>query len=245
MELVGFTKKNFVSFVKNNTDEVLNLGDTICLKEVFFTKYADQTLVSKIIEAAEQACIESGVCKTDANWIDERISLKIDHNFTPYEIKAILCESGFFKRDKKLNLIYINQDCKLIYNNIDEMVEETLKNYDTPIALKDLHAELKKKGRSYSYTSLSSIVIQRRENIVSSDGYCWLNSSVNSKKLVKKLREMDGPKILEYLTEYTKKDIDLLAKDTGLKKDTITSIKYTKSIYRFFHILYLNSAALK
>lgn len=134
-----------------------------------FESYIDEEYKNKLILAAIAVCEKNDVCSTDIKWIVNQIKInypEIDTNkYTLLELKAIIYVTKSSFNRAKLNVVYLDkQYYQFAPNTATELVENILENYKLPVCVTFLGRKIKEKGKIYSQTTLTSVVMPSNPN---------------------------------------------------------------------------------
>lgn len=242
--LKGIKEKTALNIIKNysnNADIIVNLGDTICLRDIFFNKYLDREYASRFKYAAIDICKNSGIFATDIKWIKNNIDIHFPKlntsKYSLFELKAILCNEPQFKTGVKYNIHFINISTGYMPLNIKEYVESILDEYEMPISLTFLIHKLEEKGKNFSKTTLASHILPNSEIFEKVDRAGWIlkRNEEKVKAVIKKFEDMG----LENFFEQLKKDFKALnlkelAEKMGLRLSTVYETYCGKANVAFF-----------
>lgn len=204
-EKKGYTKKQIYNvFNTNYPNEYINLGTKICLKSVFFDTYIDMSVAKELVEKSIQICKEYDIKKTDANWIF--LKIKEEHPafkfcYDNWEIKAILCETEWFKKDIKLNLVYLDNINLDKPESIEEYIYSILEEYDKlPLSFSSIYEKLKEKGRNCSLTTLASTIMPNCSQITKLEyGWILIKYLDKSTEYINELKSVKNKDIIDEL----------------------------------------------
>lgn len=240
----GIGEKTAINIIKNHSnsgDIIVNLGETICLRDIFFNKYLDREYASRFKYAAIDVCKKSNISTTDIKWIKnsiEKYFLKLDTSkYSLFELKAILCNEPQFKTGVKYNIDFIDISTGYMPLNINEYVENILEEYEMPISLTFLMQKLEEKGKNFSRTTLASHTLPNSEIFEKIDRAGWIlkRNEEKVKAVIKKVEDMG----LEIFFEQLKKDYEALnlkelAEKMGLRLSTVYETYCGKANVAFF-----------
>lgn len=244
VSLKGIEEKTALNIIKNHSnseDIIVNLGDAICLRDIFFNKYLDREYASRFKYAAIDVCKKSDISTTDIKWIKNSIEKyfpKLDTSkYSLFELKAILCNEPQFKTGVKYNIHFINISTGYMPLNMNEYVESILDEYEMPISLTFLMRKLEEKGKNFSRTTLASHTLPNSEIFEKIDRAGWIlkRNEKKVKSVIKKVEDMG----LEIFFEQLKKDykalnLKELAEKMGLRLSTVYETYYGKANVAFF-----------
>lgn len=224
------TVLNIIKNTTNNENMILNLGDNVCEKDIFFNAYIDEEYKNKFVIAAVAVCEKNDVCNTDIKWIKGKIEeMYPDINvnkYSPYELKTILNAEDQFKSGVKYNIQYLDKQCQFQPANTKELVIKILENYSLPVSYTYLLKMIHDEGRSVSGTTLNSQILSCNEEFLKIEDSGWILKGKEAKanKLFKVAMKAGAEKVINDLMKATNKTS---YKDLCLELNLLISNIYT------------------
>lgn len=203
------TVKNIILNAHNSNDKILNFGEMVCDKDIFFNEYLDIEFANKFVLAAIAVCEKNDICSTDMKWIKNAITNNFSdldmEKYNLYELKAILCNEPQFKKEVKLNLSYTDKNCQFSPTNITEFVEKILSEYTLPISFGHLLERINEYGKSFSKTTMASTILPGNERFVKmGSGWILEDNKEEAQILIDKISVLGAEEFFEHLKEQFK-----------------------------------------
>lgn len=252
MGLKKTTVKNIIELTTNNKDKIVNLGNMVCDKDIFFKSYIDQDIANTFVLAAVAICEKNNICTTDVKWLSNKIVEEYPNidikRYNLHELKVILCNEEQFKKDVKFNVIYQDKLCQFSPSNINELLKDILKDFKLPVTFSFIVEKINERGKSFSKATLASLILPRDKDLMKlHNGWILKENEDYTKKLFKKINDLnlDNKALLEKL----KKDYKVitlfdLAARMGVPLSLISDFYYGSTGIDFF-IVRLNELNFK
>lgn len=227
--------KNLISLKTNNQGKIMGLGDKVAHTDTFFNSYVNKKIADELLSASVEICKKYNIYKTDVKWLSSKISEEFPmisfNQYNKYELKAILCNYKEFEKGAKLNLSYLDNKEKGKLEDITDILEDILKEYKLPVSFGFIVKKIKERGRMYSRTSLSSIILSKNENIVKLKGR-WILKEYKEEAIsfFEKIEKIPNKLIIDALKEHYQiqnvKNYAELSKKTGIEAFSFSKANY-------------------
>lgn len=227
--------KNLISLKTNNQGKIMGLGDKVAHTDTFFKHYVNKKLADELVSSSVSICKKYNIYKTDVKWISSKLSEEYPslnfNQYNKYELKAILCDSKEFEKGAKLNITYLENKEEGTLEDINDILEDILQEYHLPVSFGFIVKKIKERGRMYSRTSLSSIILSKNKNIVKIKDR-WLLKKYEEKALefFKKIEKIPNKLIISALKEHYQiqnvKNYAELSEKTGIESFAFSKANY-------------------